>query len=299
MDPVLPVALALLAAFFFAISSALVRARVRQASPLSAITVSLSVNVVVLWAFSLAWYHVTVDLWQWRFFILAGLLAPVLGRFMNYSGIDKLGVNLSTPITYANPLVSVFLALSFLGERLTGLGALGALLVVGGGALLGSSGDGGDLHFDRRWLVLPVLAAVFYGTSAVFRKVGVDLVGQPILAAAVTTTTSWAVLMGYLLLRRLRESLPGPSGALNVGRSSAAFFALAGLATSIAIPTNYLALERGSVVVVTPVMNTTPLFLLAISYLFFRSEELFTLRVVLGTLGIVAGITLLSTFGTV
>lgn len=292
MNAAVPVGLAIVAALFFSVSTLLVRARVREASPLIALAVSLSVNVVVLWAISLAWYDVTVDLWQWRYFIVAGTLAPVLGRFFNYSGIDALGVNISTPITYANPLVSVTLALAFLGERITALGLLGGLLVIAGGVLLGTVRGDGQVSFKRRYLVLPVLAAVFYGSSHIFRKLGIDLVNEPVLAAAVTTTTSWSLLVVYLMARSSRQELA-------VSRQAAGFFGLAGLATSIAIPTLYLALRLGQVVVVTPIMNTSPLFVLALSYVFFRGEELFTPRVVAGTVGVVAGVILLSTFGTV
>lgn len=292
MEAAVPVGLSLMASMFFAVALTLVRARVRQASPLVALALSLAVNVVVLWAISLAWYDVTVDLWAWRYFIAAGVLAPVLGRFFNYTGIDKLGVNLSAPITYSNPLVSVVLAIAFLGERLTGLGLVGALLVIASGVVLGSVRGEGPVRFERRHLVYPALAALFYGASAIFRKVGIDLISQPVLAAAVTTTTSFVLLAAYLATRRDRHDLA-------VRRDEAAFFALAGLGTSIAIPTLYLALQLGTVVVVTPVMNTSPLFVLVISYAFFRGEELFTPRVVAGTVGIVGGVVLLSTFGTV
>lgn len=292
MNAAVPVGLAIVAALFFSVSTLLVRARVREASPLIALALSLSVNVVVLWAISLVWYDVTVDLWQWRYFIVAGTLAPVLGRFFNYSGIDALGVNISTPITYANPLVSVTLALAFLGERITALGLLGGLLVIAGGVLLGTVRGDGQVSFKRRYLVLPVLAAVFYGSSHIFRKLGIDLVNEPVLAAAVTTTTSWSLLVVYLLARSSRQELA-------VSRQAAGFFGLAGLATSVAIPTLYLALRLGQVVVVTPIMNASPLFVLALSYVFFRGEELFTPRVIAGTVGVVAGVILLSTFGTV
>lgn len=290
MDAVVPVGMAIVAALFFAFSTTLVRARIRQASPIVALALSLSVNVVVLWTVSVGLYDVQVDLWQWRYFIVAGVLAPVLGRFFNYSGIDALGVNISTPITYANPLISVTLALAFLGERLSALGLLGGLFVIAGGVTLGTVRGDGSVSFDRKYLILPVLAAVFYGSSQIFRKLGIDLVNEPILAAAVTTTTSWSLLVGYLAVRLDDHDL-------SVTRNEATFFCLAGLATSVAIPVFYLALQLGNVVIVTPLMNASPLFVLGLSYLFFRGEELFTPRVVAGTLAIVGGVVLLSTFG--
>jgi drug/metabolite transporter (DMT)-like permease len=45
--------------------------------------------------------------------------------------------------------------------------------------------------------------------------------------------------------------------------------------------------------------NTTPFWVLLISFVFFRGSELFTPRVLGGTALTVAGVILLSTFGTV
>lgn len=290
MQAAAAVGLALVAALFFATSSTLVRARVRSASPVVALAVSLLVNVVVLWTIAFAFFEVTVDLWRWRYFVVAGALAPVLGRFFNYAGIDALGVNISSPITFANPVVSMVVAIAFLGERISALGLAGGLIVVAGGSTIASAKGDGSVDFEKKYLVLPVLAAVFYGTSHVFRKLGIDLVSSPVVAAAVTATTSLVLLTGYFLVRPSQRSFA-------VGREEALFFAMAGLATSIAIPVFYLALQVGSVVIVTPLLNTTPLFILAYSFLLFRGDELFTPRVVGGTVAVVVGVTLLSLYG--
>lgn len=295
----IPVVLAIAAAFFFATSSSLVRAGIRDTSPLMALLFSLSANIVILWVIVALLLDVQVDLWRWRYFIVAGTFAPVLGRFCNYTGIDKLGINISAPITYANPLVSVVLASLFLGERLSALGYLGGVSVIIGGALLGSvkadGGDGGIGGFEsieRKHLVFPVLAALFYGTSHIFRELGISLVSSPILAAAVTTTTSWTWMMLYLGVTHRRHDFGATPREVG-------FFALAGTATSIAIPTLYAALRVGTVVVVTPIMNTSPFWVLVLSFIFFRDAEPFTKRVVGGTTLVVFGVVLLSTFGTV
>lgn len=292
MAAALAVGLAIVAALFFATSSTLVRARVRSAGPLVALALSLAVNVAVLWAIAFAFFDVTVDLWRWRYFVAAGALAPVLGRFFNYAGIDALGVNISSPITFANPVVSMAVAIAFLGERISVLGLAGGLIVVAGGSVIASAKGDGTVDFEKKYLVLPVLAAAFYGTSHVFRKLGIDLVSSPVVAAAVTASTSLVLLTGYFVVRPEKRTV-------DVGRDEALFFVLAGLATSIAIPVFYLALQVGSVVIVTPLLNTTPLFILAFSYLFFRGGELFTPRVTGGTVAVVVGVTLLSVYGSV
>lgn len=295
MDPAttLPILLGLVAALFFAASNSFVRAGITDSSPLLALLYSLSANVVVLWPLVIVLYDFQVDLWSWRYFIIAGTLAPVLGRFFNYSGIDKLGINLSTPITYTNPLVSVALAALFLGQELLPLGYVGAVVIFLGSVLLGTArGEGGVRTFKKRHLIFPILASLFYGSSHIFREVGIELVSTPTLAAAVTATTSWVWMVLYLGATRDRHDF-------DITRREQVFFVLSGISTAIAIPVLYTALQTGSVAVVIPMTNTTPFWVLLISFAFFRGSELFTPRVLGGTVLTVIGVILLSTFGTV
>lgn len=294
MDAViLPVVLGLVAALFFAVSNILVRAGITDSSPLLALLYSLTANVVVLWPLVIWLYDFQVDLWAWRYFIIAGTLAPVLGRFFNYTGIDKLGINLSTPITYTNPLVAIALASLFLGQRLLLLGYVGAVIIFLGSVLLGTTrSKSGVLTFKKRHLIFPILASLFYGSSHVFRDLGIELVATPILAAAVTTTTSWTWMVLYLGATRSRHDF-------DITRREQIFFSLAGAATAVAIPVLYMALQVGDVVVVVPMTNTTPFWVLLLSFVLFRGSELFTPRVIIGTVLTVGGVILISTFGTV
>ncbi|WP_144904718.1 DMT family transporter [Halobellus captivus] len=277
-----------IAVFFYALSAIFIRAGIRDASPIAAMFVSLTVNLVALWVVVLAFTDFRVDLWRWRYFILAGLMAPGLARLFNYAGIERLGVNVNAPIVYANPLVSVAGAIVVLDERLSAIGLAGGVLVICGGAYVGSARGDGATSFDRRHLIFPVVAALVYGFSHLFRKVGIDLVQSPLIAAAVTITTSWLLAAGYVF---------GTGVTIDLNRRQWLSFSLSGLSSSVAIPMLYLAFEVGLVVVVSPLMNLAPLFVIAISYFAFRQEELFSHRIVLGTVIIVCGITLLTVFG--
>ena len=281
------VAIALCAAFLYASSSSLVRAGIRNTTTTVALSITLTVNVLVLWALSFSLYDVTFDIWQWRYFIMAGLFAPALGRFFNYRAIAKLGLNISAPIIHTNPLVSVFLAMVFLGERLPFWGLVGGFLVISGGIIVGLAKGNNGTAFEKRYLVLPILAAFFYGSSFVFRKLGIDLVASPIIAAAVTATASWILLVLYLVITQHYRDI-------HLDRRGIILFSLAGLASSIAIPLLYLAFLMGNVVIVAPLNNTVPLFILLLSYVFFREEELFSSRVISGTAFIVVGVVLLT-----
>jgi uncharacterized membrane protein len=285
------VLLALGTALAFATSSVLVRFGVERSSPMSALVVTVSINVVVLWAASLALYEVTVDLWAWRYFIVAGVFAPVLGRLCNYIGLQRLGVNLTLPISNSNPLVSVLLALLLLGETLSVLGGIGALATIAGGVILASSNRGDSETVDVRYrdLLFPVAGAVIYGSVQLLRKVGVDLVPAPSVGAAVNLTTSWIIAVIFVTFSSNRRDV------LSIPRDDIRYFVLAGVASSLGLICLYAALLSGTVVIVTPILNATPLFALLLTFLFLREREPFTPRVIVGTALLVAGIGLLAT----
>jgi DME family drug/metabolite transporter len=283
----LPAAITLCAALLYATSGSLVRAGIRDADATVGLSITLTINVLVLWTLSFFLYDVTFDIWQWRYFIIAGLFAPALGRFFNYRAIAKLGLNISAPIIYTYPVISVFLAMVFLGERLPFWGLIGGFLVIFGGIIVGSTKGNREIAFEKKYLVFPILAAFFYGSSFVFRKLGIDLVASPIIAAAVTATASWILLVFYLIITQRHRDI-------RVNRRGIIFFSLAGSASSVAIPLLYLAFRIGNVVIVAPLNNTIPFFILLISYIFFREEELFSSRVISGTVLIVVGVILLT-----
>lgn len=283
----LPILLALATAVTFAVSATLVRFGVKESSPLVALVVTLTINVIVLWSITFLVYDVTVDVWAWRYFVLAGVFAPALGRLCNYIGIQRVGVNLSVPISNSNPVVAVILAVLFLGEELSPVGAAGIVLVVGGGVLISSVGGDETGTIDRRYLVFPVLGAMFYGVVQVIREVGLTLVPAPALGAAVNLSTSWVIVAAYVLTTDRLERADIRSRELR-------FFVPAGLLSSLGLVLLYTALELGQVVIVTPILNTTPLFALGTTFVFARQSELFTWRVHVGTVSIVLGVSLLS-----
>lgn len=289
-DIPIQILLALGTALAFATSSVLVRFGVEHSSPLSALFVTVSVNVVVLWTLSFALFDVSVDLWAWRYFILAGVFAPVLGRLCNYIGLERVGVNLTLPISNMNPIVSVFLAVLLLGETLSLRGAVGAFAAIFGGVVLATSRTGGTPFGSIRYrdLLFPIAGAVIYGSVQLVRKVGVDLVPEPTVGAAVNLTTSWVIVGAFLI-----ASSDGRS-ALSMPRNDLVYFSLAGVASSLGLASLYAALLSGTVVVVTPILNATPLFGLVLAYILLRDREPFTPRVVVGTALVVVGVALLA-----
>lgn len=289
------IALALASALMFAFTFTLVRVGVKAASSETALWLTLSVNVVFLWGWSLLAYGWQFDdWWQWRYFILAGIFAPLLGRLFQFLGMAKLGSNITTPLTLTHPVVSLILAMAFLGETLSMLGLFGAFLVISGSLLVGSQGGEQETaslsQVSKTYLILPMIASFSYGISMVFRKIGIDIGTDAVTAAAVTTTSSWFFASLYSLfsggLKRIRCS-----------RREFGFFVVAGIFSSFGPVLIFFALQYSDLVVVAPLASTTPLFVLIMSYIFIRADEIFTPKVLLGTLATVLGVMLVSIYG--
>lgn len=289
------IALALLSALMFAITFLLVRIGVGAASSFTALWITLSVNMVLLWGWSLltrGWQF--SDWWQWRHFALAGLFAPLLGRLFQFQGMARLGANITTPLTLTHPVVTIVLALLFLDATATLPGLLGAGLVLLGSLIIGAqSGRGAAVGLGqapRLALLFPLAASLAYGVSVVFRKLGIDAGTDAVTASAVTVTASWLFASLYLLAS-------GGHGGIRCSRRELGFFVLAGLFSSLGPVFLYLALRHGSLVVVAPLAATTPLFVLLISGAFLRGSEVINRWVVLGTLATVLGVSSVIFFG--
>ena len=73
------------------------------------------------------------------------------------------------------------------------------------------------------------------------------------------------------------------------------WFGLSGLLNSAAVTMNMTALEMGDVVLVSPLISTTPLFTVILSTIFLRSFERVTLKVLVGAAAICLGGIVLTT----
>jgi uncharacterized membrane protein len=290
IDIPIQILLALGTTVAFAVSSVLVRFGVDRSDPLAALFITVTVNVIVLWTLAIAFYDVTVSLWAWRYFILAGVFAPVLGRLCNYIGLQRVGVNLTLPISNSNPMISVMLALVFLDESLTQRGAAGALAAIIGGILIASASrsDANPMDIRYRDLLFPVGGAVIYGSVQLLRNVGMDLIAEPAVGAAVNLTTSWLIVAVFLMVTNRGQEI------VSIPRGDLGYFIAAGTASSLGLVCLYAALQSGTVVIVTPILNATPLFGFVLTYLFIREREPFTPQVLLGTVLIVVGVGLLA-----
>lgn len=286
----------LLSAMMFAGTFILVKIGRKTVSTLATLWITLTVNVVLLWSWSLLVHQPDFSRWwDWRFFVLAGLFAPLLGRLFQFLGMASLGANITTPITLTHPLVTVLIAILVLSEPVTLTSLLGGLLVLIGSLAVGSQGASATalttaMSDHRRWhLLFPVAASVAYGVSVVFRKIGIDLGTDAVTASAVTTFASWLVVTLYVIVRAQWHTIRCSAYELK-------YLVGAGVLSSLGPVFFYLALQQGTLIVVAPLASTTPLFVLMATWVMFRNEELFSRMVLLGTVVTVTGVSIMTAF---
>lgn len=283
-----PELFALSNAFFFALHNMLTKKGLKYSNPPTAVLVSLAVNVVVLWTLSILFiplrslYNPAIFI-----FVLVGFFQPALTRLLTYKSIEVLGVSITDPLRATTPMFGAFLAILLLGERMTlPIGVATVLIVLG---IVSLSHRGREAkRVQWRYIFLPLFASVLGGFSQILRKYGMGAIPHPVLAAAVTATTSLAVSSVTLWITSRRKKI------LVLNKGCLPFYLGAGAAVSLGMASIYYALDLGQVVVVVPIASIGPLFTLTLSALFLRDVERVTFKIVLGAVLIVSGVVLIT-----
>jgi drug/metabolite transporter, DME family len=274
--------IALAAAVSYAISGIAAKRGLRYSTPVTVTLVSVAIHAVVLWIALLIFRGVpVVSRWVLFLFVLSGLLQPIL-RFLTYAGIHYVGAAAGTTLRGAHPLFSTTLAILFLGESLNLLIVLGTIAIVAGVALISWQGNKRQASFRWWHLAYPLSAAFLAGVSHPLRRYTLKLANEPLYLAAVIGIVALPWLVSATLL-------PGQSQKPVWDRRAIGPFVIAGALETLGILLGIVALSIGQVVVVSPIIATSPLWIVLGSWLFLRDIERLTLRTLLGAVCVVAG----------
>jgi uncharacterized membrane protein len=203
-------------------------------------------------------------------------------------GIDALGVAITDLIRATTPLFSAMMVIIFLGEKLTLPIMVATLMIIAGIILLSWRKGSMKLTGAAVFLWYPIAASALAGATQVVRKVGLTAVPHPLVAAAVTATSSFVV--SILTLWYVESS----QETWKMNRQCVWWFLAAGLTISVAMVCIYYALDLGKVSVVIPIASTGPFFSLILAATFLRDVERVTSRIVLSAAMIVGGVVLLT-----
>jgi len=277
----LVVVLALVAALLTAVATILARHGLRGSDPYTGTWISMIVGAVGLWICVFATGGVgEISTRSLLLFVAAGLIGTVGGRLTRFLAISKVGASVSAAVSSLTPLIATFLAILFLGERVTLALLVGTIVITIGTVLLSTSGA--RLGFRPWQIVWPLLSATCFGIVQIIRKMGLDGMG-PVLGTSINLTAA-AIAFTALMLAS------GHRGIYTCRGRPLIHFVLAGIAENTGVLLTIVALTLGAVSVVIPLTAAMPIFVLILSHFFLKGVEVITARVVAGALLIVLGV---------
>jgi len=279
--------IALMSSALWAADTVLVRQGARYSAVALAALSSFFVSVVVLWTIILCFLDFSfLGSDAIVYFAISGLIQPAVVRFLHYTGVVQLGASRAGPVRGVAPLFAILIAFSFLGERPGAFVYLGAFSCVAGVWII-SSRRAGEREWKLVHLAYPLGAALLTALSQNLRKAGLLLLPNPYIASAITMTTSFIIFSAVLLVT-------GQMRKLSLSRRSLPYYGSAAVISSVAQLLGFIALSRGDIAVVVPLINTNPLFIVLLTAVFLKDVEKINSGVVIGALLIVAGIVCIS-----
>ncbi len=220
------------------------------------------------------------------FLILSGL-ATGASWICYFHALQKGDINKVVPIDKSSTVLTILLALIFLGEGLT-WGKAAAVLLIAVGTLLmitRKEPEAEKKQQGKGWFVYAVLSAVFASLTAILGKIGITGVDSN-LGTAIRTTVVLAMAWVMVFVKNKQYEIK------KIEKRELGFIVLSGLATGASWMCYYRALQEGPASVVVPIDKLSILVTIAFSWIVFH--EKLTKKAALGLLFVTAGTVLLA-----
>ena len=210
----------LISAFFFGISTVSMRRGVASGSALNGLYLTLLPGIPLFWLAALATGQLfdfdRLDQADVILLVASGLVHFIIGRYCTLRAMAALGANRASTVIVTSVLVSVGLAVLFLGEGLTPLMVFGiALVIIGPAVAAGSSkpkralvpaGGSPSVSFDDlprgrlvRGYSWAIVNAIAFGISPLFIREALGDTGLGVLGGAISYTAAGLLLVAILL----------------------------------------------------------------------------------------------------
>lgn len=262
------VLLAIGSAFFAGITAILAKCGIRKTDS----TVATAVRTIVVLAMSFLMVLLVGSLptigtisWQsWLFLILSGLSTGA--SWLCYFRALQLGdVNKVVPIDKSSTILTMLLAMLFLGESITWLKVLCMAAIAVGTYLMIDHKQSVSKKTSKAWVIYAVLSAVFAAATSILGKVGIHDVESNLgtmLRTAVVLGMAW--MMVFVTGKRKM--------VFQTTKKELVFIGLSGLATGASWLCYYKALQMGPASVVVPIDKLSILVTIAFSYFVLREK---------------------------
>lgn len=202
------------------------------------------------------------------FLILSGL-ATGASWLCYFHALQKGDINKVVPIDKSSTVLTILLALIFLGEGLS-IKKVGAVLLIAIGTMLMIVKKKGNSTEQKKetqkdWLLYAILSAVFASLTAILGKIGIEGVDSN-LGTAIRTTV--VLLMAWLMV-----FVTGKGNLVKkIEKKELGFIALSGFATGASWMCFYRALQDGPASVVVPIDKLSILVTIIFSRIVFHER---------------------------
>lgn len=224
----------------------------------------------------------------------AGIVHFIIGRSLYYLGIQIVGANMANVFVSSNPFYSVLAGILFFDEPITWRLVWGSALIIGGVLVLawGPKAPGGRQQLAYKLFLKGFFAAMagglVYGLTPILIKLGLASGGSPVAGTFVSYVAASATMLGVLSASRTkRKNFAG------MGKEALIWFCLGGFFVGMAQVLRYVALSVSPMSIVAPLIGTSPLSTIFLSFFINRRLETFTIRIILGAMSVVAGTVIL------
>ena len=260
MDTVL-ILIALASAFCFALALVLTQFGLRTTAPLTGAAIAVPTTALLFLVIS----PLTVAWDQWSCssattFAVVGLFFPVAVTLLTFSANRRIGPNLTGTLGNLTPLFAVVLAIVLMGEAPNATQGLGIVAICAGVALLFVGRGNGDARPALWTLGLPLSAAFLRGIAQPIVKWSLADWPSPFAAVTIGYMVSAVVMGGVILGRRIGGDWPAQAGIC--------WLIAVGVVNGAAVLPLYIALSRGPVTIVAPLVACYPLLTLILNRLF-------------------------------
>lgn len=212
------------------------------------------------------------------------VLGSVLARSLYFLGINYLGPGKALSVYATSPLYAAVLAGLVLGESITPLVVAGTLAIVVGIAALSRDVRAQTERENNPLSVVlyPLGGAVLASVAVTLRKLALTAGVVPIEAATVNMVVGLLVVVPLLATDWRRE-------LLDIDRTAFRNFLAASTVMAVGFLVYFVGLRITDASVFFPLVQTQPLFAVALSAVFLRQLEIVTRWTLLGSVVIVAG----------
>lgn len=260
---------ALGSALFAGLTSVLAKCGIRKTDSDAATAIRTIVELIfswlMVWIVGSAPTITTLSTKTWVFLILSGLATGA--SWLCYFRALQLGnVNKVVPIDKSSTVLTILLALVFLGEPVSWFKGIAVILIgIGTFMMIEKKADSGENPEKKRWLLYAVLSAVFASLTSILGKIGIDGV-ESNLGTAIRTCV--VLVMAWLIV-----FIKGKQHTLKViPQNELGFICLSGLATGGSWLCYYKALQDGLASVVVPIDKLSILVSIGFSALVFKER---------------------------